>query len=205
MMKNAVRRRLLAVLATACLAATGGCANAVAFRGIDLLKRQEAAVIAVPQVSQSRYFQCGYAALASVAVYYGIDMSALVSPEVVSQYSCRALSAEQLAGMSRRLGLQAYAYEGSLDDLKANVGKGRPLIAMLDGPPRTGRALSGKWLNESLGAIAPEPHWVVVVGVLDGGRLLLHDPLNGCVAMAGSAFERAWGKKGNVCVLVTPA
>jgi acetate kinase len=60
-------------------------------------------------------------------------------------------------------------------------------------------------LNETLGSIAPEAHWVVVTGMLDGGRILLHDPLNGSVSMAEHSFERAWKKKGNVCVLVTPA
>ena len=52
----------------------GGCSNAQYDRGFELETYSQVTLIrGVPPICQSGKYQCGYACLASVAIYYGME------------------------------------------------------------------------------------------------------------------------------------
>ena len=86
-----------------------------------------ASSLAVPFVSQHKD-TCGAAALTMVLRYWneGVSQddvtSALVRPEL------HGIAGSELAAFARARGLEAVTYRGDMAQLRAFVGKGRPLI-----------------------------------------------------------------------------
>jgi predicted double-glycine peptidase len=99
----------------------------------------------------------------------------------------RGIYASDMENYLRETGLEVFAFRGEWSDLRAQIAKGRPLIAGLK--PKHAPA-----------------HYVVVVGVdpSDSG-VLLNDPERGKLVRTGRAdFERAWEGTGNWTLLAVP-
>ncbi len=85
----------------------------------------------VPFYPQEDY-QCGPASLAGVMNYWGIQVTPQdIREEVFSQTARGTLNIDLLL-YAQGKGLVAKQYAGSLDDLKANINKGIPLIILVD-------------------------------------------------------------------------
>ena len=113
-------------------------------------------------------------------------------------------TARDLQALAARLGLQAFVFNGSMDDLRENLGKGRPVITMIAMPllPR-GDLLTAEVLSlwDELG---PRPaHWVVVVGTIGRDWVILDDPVSGALTVKTDRFQRWWEQHERVAVLIT--
>jgi hypothetical protein len=89
-----------------------------------------------------------------------------------------------------------------LEDLEKNVSKGRPVLALLDHPPRLGTYPGWQWWADVASMPFPLPHWVVVVGFEGGGNVVVHDPNHGLVSIKRRDFADLWKKRSHMAVLV---
>lgn len=194
-----VRWLAAALVAGVC---AGGCGNARHYRGLDLSTTQPASLISLPTAAQGGNNDCGYAALASVALYQHVPASRLVEGAVFEKFRGPRLSAKDLVEMAKMLELTAFGYQGSLEDLRENVAKGRPVVVLLDHPPRVGNYPSIEFFADLAAAPFVIPHWVVVVGFTAEDRVILHDPRNGLLSMSRRDFMQLWEKRSRMCVLV---
>lgn len=189
----------IAVAATICI---GGCANAQRYRGLDLTTTRPSSLIAVPAAAQNGRNDCGYAALASVALYHRAAASRLVEGEVPQSFRGERLAAADLVKMAAKLELKAFGYQGSVDDLRENVGKGRPVLVLLSQPPRVEPRTFFDFAGDFASAGFVIPHWVVVCGFTADDRVVVHDPRNGLITMGLRDFTQLWERTSRVAVLV---
>jgi ABC-type bacteriocin/lantibiotic exporter with double-glycine peptidase domain len=144
-------------------------------------------VLAVPFVPQAKD-TCGAAALTMVLRYWGDDAG---HDEIAAQAADGAgeagFTSGRLAEIARGRGHYAVVYEGDLDNLRAFVAKGRPLIVAL---------------SEGRGRF----HDVVVTGFdADRDEVVVNDPAAGRDRrLARGPFERRWREAGHVTLLVLP-
>lgn len=180
----------------------GGCANAEHYRGLEMGGGVGVSIVALPAVAQAGKNDCGYASLASVALYLEVDPGRLAAGEVAETYRDCQMSAADMIKMAKELGLEAFGYQGDVEDLRKNVGAGRPVLVLLDHPPRLGTYPSFEWWGDLAAMPFKIPHWVVVVGFGAGGGVVLHDPNKGLVSMNEKDFVDQWKKRSQVAVLV---
>ncbi len=205
-MNNIQRVTFLVFVITAiCSSCMCGCANARHFQGIELDSQGKAAFLHVPPVEQTNVFRCGYASMASVALYHGIRVDQIIEDSILQAFGCRDLSAKELLKLIEVIGLQGFAYQGSLEDLLANIRKGRPVLAMLHRPPRTGKYPTFEWFAEIINLATAKPHWIIVTGFNPQKQVLIFDPAKGYLAMSELEFDREWRRANRVCVLVNKA
>ena len=107
--------------------------------------------------------------------------------------------------LAESLGMQAFVFQGSMDDLRDNLRQGRPLIVMISKPPDPALRQVG-FLGDFALAISEHvshpPHWVVVAGLSGNGDVIIHDPAAGPLQVESPVFQRWWRQQGNLCVLV---
>jgi ABC-type bacteriocin/lantibiotic exporter with double-glycine peptidase domain len=185
-----------------CLLAAG-CANSKHYAGLRMSDGDQAALVSVPVVAQQGKNDCGYAALASVALYHGVDPALLAEGKVPQTFQGERLSAEDLKQMAGMLDLAAWGYPGNLEDLKKNVGRGRPMLVLLAKPPTVGTYPGLEWWADRASSMFVIPHWVVVVGFTGKGDPVVHDPRKGLLAMSQKAFVECWQRRSNLSVLVS--
>jgi len=136
----------------------------------------------VPFVHQEKD-GCGSASLAMVLQYWK-GKNFAVAPDRMDPAAiqgrlyakkARGSYAREMENYLRETGFEVFAFRGEWSDLRAQVGKGRPLIAGL----------------KPKGAPA---HYVVVVGMDPGDTaVLLNDPERGkLVRVERREFEKAW-------------
>lgn len=160
-------------------------------------------------ILQSPDAPCGPACLASVAAYWDRPVSAERLRECLGARADQgAHSAEDLAGAARGMGMRAYVFQGALDDLDANLERGRPVIVLLRRRPlgELGELGMGGSLPERLASgLAPKKHhWVVVMGS-DRGGVVIHDPALGPLRVDRRAFDGWWSEMARLSLLVEPA
>jgi len=198
-----IRTHVAAALVTVLVGMCGGCANAKYDRGYELDSFLDVVQVrGMPPIAQSKKYQCGYACLASVALYYDVNPVKLTETSIVKKFSGRPLSAKELLEMAKQFGLIGYAYKGSLDDLTKNLKKGRPVIILLGDPPRTADWPSFEWAQDTGGSMVAVPHWVVVTGLMPDGKFVLQDPRKGRLVITTKALMAEWKKKSSVSVLI---
>jgi ABC-type bacteriocin/lantibiotic exporter with double-glycine peptidase domain len=163
---------------------------------------QPASIVALPPVAQAGDNDCGYASMASVALYLKVDPKLLASGLVPETFRDRQMAAADLMKMANMLELEAFGYQGDLEDLQKNVTKGRPVLTLLNHPPRLGRYPGLEWWADLAALPFTIPHWVVVVGFDGDGDVVLHDPNKGLISMNRSEFADHWKKRSHVAVLV---
>ena len=193
------------LVACALAAALPGCTNAKPFRGVEVGSEDPLPIVEMTPVSQPDVQGCGYAAMASVAVYYGVAPAKVRDEAIITEFRGRVLSGVDLIKMARALGLVAFAYQGSAEDLATNLGKGRPVIVLLTRRPRIGKFPSFDWSVDTSNEWFCGAHWVVAIGTTSSGGFVVHDPSQGCLEMKGPAFLESWGKQDRLCVLVSRA
>src|SRR5215469_9607194 len=148
----------------------------------------------VPYVHQEKD-GCGSASLSMVLKYWQTKNFMVTADRLDPVRIQRELYAVKPHGiyasdMERYLrdtGMNVFAFRGAWGDLRAQLAKGRPLIAGL----------------QPKGAAA---HYVVVVGVDPAdSAVLLNDPARGKLVLSErAAFEKAWQGTGNWTLLAVP-
>lgn len=133
--------------------------------------------------------QCGPATLASVLTFWGVPTEPLTLKQEIYLPKLKGALPIDLAEAARARGLEAKAYRGSLDDVKAEVMAKHPLVAFLN-------------LGTSF---FPRGHYVVVTGFDDHQQgLYLHSGLEQNAFMPYDQFLRHWQKTGRWTLLVLP-
>jgi len=160
----------------------------------------------VPAVAQSDSLPCGAACLASVALYWDNTLPPGRVAEVVRSKDKAEHSASELCALAERLGLAAYAFQGTMEDIETQVRKGRPMIVMIrphfvEPPFWAPYSRLAMWIT--LKILRPR-HWVTVAGLPADGALLILDPGAGAYRIERKAFEKEWRKHRNICVLALP-
>jgi hypothetical protein len=132
----------------------------------------------VPQRSDA---DCGAAALATALARWNVAPSARVWRD--------GATAGALRDEARRAGLRAFVFEGSFDDLAAEIDAGRPVVVGLVRLERGVRM----------------PHFAVVVGRDPGrNRWLLADPALGVQDLGANALGEEWARSGWVTLVMYP-
>lgn len=177
----------------------GGCASVAAFKGVAL-DEECLYVSGLTPVMQNKQYSCGAACVAAVAVFWNVPLSGFRAkhPQVSAN-----LTGLDLQMQAEELGLQAFAYRGSMDDLQENLRKGRPVIVMILQPlVPTGDLMSGLLLTAWDKFGVRHSHWVVVIGVTKNQSMIIHDPLSGPIVIKREAFKAWWAHEDNLTVLL---
>ena len=177
----------------------GGCASVTAFKGITL-DDESVYVSGLPPIRQDEHYACGAACVAAVAAYWNVSPAEFRAkyPQMPADATGRDLQV-----LAEGLGLQAFAYRGSMDDLQENLRKGRPVIVMIPQPLLPNGELTSSLLLNAWNRWGPrEAHWVVVVGIARNRAVIIHDPYSGPLVVKPETFQAWWEKKGNLTVLM---
>lgn len=158
----------------------------------------------VPPVAQSESLLCGPASTAGVLLYHDVPYETVAAAFAKLGDARAEWSAADIVAVAEAAGLEAYFYRGSLDDALSNVQAGRPLLVLLNGPPRTASYPSLKWFSETGNMLVAKAHWVAVIGWRTEQDIVLIDPLKGYLVMNRREFLSEWRRTGYVCVLTAP-
>jgi predicted double-glycine peptidase len=194
-------RRVELCLVCSCLL-LGGCSSVAPFRGLAL-DAGGTYVPGVTPVRQDENHGCGAACVATVTTHWGVNLDEFRTRSRPAPKNATGLD---LQAMAEELGLQAFAYEGSIADLEDNLGKGRPLIVMIPMPLMSRGGPVGALLFNAWNEFGRRPaHWVVVLGLLDDRHIVIHDPASGPLLVRQRQFQEWWAQMGNRCVLIARA
>jgi ABC-type bacteriocin/lantibiotic exporter with double-glycine peptidase domain len=182
--------RFFPLLAAAVLLASSGC-----YRGAGVaadpteISREEGWVrVDVPLVRQRGKSDCGVAALASVLSYHGRGSSPAVIEQRLGGAPARGVRASELVEYARGQGLAAFVLFATVDDLRHELERGRPVIVGIAKPYSGKRALT---------------HYQVVVGYdRRRDRLLTLDPADGIREYPTAGFLREWQATRRVAIVV---
>ncbi len=173
------------------LLAFAGCAplNADTVRQ-DLLAGRSAGgyIGGVPFIPQADNY-CGPASLAMVLRYWGepIDQDEIGRELYIP--SIRGTLNLDLEFYARRRGYRAESFRGTLEQVKAEIDRGRPLIVFQD---------------QGIGPLA-FPHFFVVIGYDDARQLIIaHSGVTENRLISYREFLWTWGKKGNWTLRIFP-
>jgi len=133
---------------------------------------------------------CGPAAMASVFNYYGADIGLdAISQNLYDEKLGGSLPVDLLI-YAKENGFTAKYYEGGLEDLKASLAAGRPLILFLN------MGLPGY----------PVGHYIVAVGYNDRySTVIAHSGLRKEMLIGYRRLEAAWSMTGHSTLLLTPS
>lgn len=133
--------------------------------------------------------QCGPATLASVLTYWGIPSNPQALKEEVYLPRLRGTLPIDLLLAAQAHGLRAEFYSGSLDNVRAELKAGHPLVAFLN-----------------LGyTVFPQGHYVVITGFDDQRQgVYVHSGLEQDLLLPYERFLRSWEKTGRWTLLVLP-
>ena len=139
----------------------------------------------VPFISQSEAL-CGGAAAAMVLRYWGERGVSADSFSHLLDRSAAGIRTGALVADLQRRGVSATGLAGREDVVRAELSRGRPVIALIEDRPRTF-------------------HYVVVVAWHDRG-IVFHDPARAPFRVMGKAeFDRRWGAADRWMAIVLPA
>ncbi|MEK6540255.1 MAG: C39 family peptidase [Deltaproteobacteria bacterium] len=142
----------------------------------------------VPFFPQERY-HCGPSSLASVMNFYGISVSEEEVAREIYNPKLSGTLAMDILRYARATGFDASYYKGSMEDVKREIAKGRPVILFLD-----------------LGYFFyPVRHYMVAVGYNDEMKYLIaHSGKEQEKAFSYKEIETAWEKTGFGTILILP-
>ncbi len=147
-------------------------------------------LLPVPFIEQKPY-ECGPAAVAMALRYHGKE----ADPDAIA----RGFQAENVAGTftvdlliaANRAGMEAHWKPGTLEEIKAEIDAGRPVIV---------------FLNLAVNPL-PRRHFAVAAGyVKDGGKdfLVLHSGLDPWLMEPEGRFLRQWKRTGYMMMTMKP-
>jgi ABC-type bacteriocin/lantibiotic exporter with double-glycine peptidase domain len=140
----------------------------------------------IPFFPQSSY-HCGPASLAGILNYYGDDISPDDIADAIYRKKIRGTVSLDMALYPRERGFSSRWYTGSIDDIQRAVGKGTPLIVMVD------RGLA--WVSAH--------HFMVVTGYVPEGIVANTGKTQGKI-IPWNRFVSHWHKTQNWTLLITP-
>lgn len=194
-----IRMRILRCWLLGAVALLGGCASVTRFNGIAL--SDDALFVSdVAPIRQEKKHACGPACVAAVAAHWGITLAEFQAK--IPQAPVDATGTDMLQ-MAQRLGLQAFAYRGSMDDLRQNLEKGRPVIVMIPMPMLARGGLVAGAVFNLWNELGPRPpHWVVVIGLVGKECVIINDPASGPLVVRQDRFQSWWTRNDHLCVLI---
>jgi len=146
--------------------------------------------------------QGGPSTLASVLTYWGFRTEPVVLREEIYMSRVGGIAGGSVATASLPMdlqqaaqarGLRAQSYSGTLENLKAELRAGHPLVALLDSSPSLG---SSRLM---------QPQYVVIVGFDDRRQgLYLHSGLQPDSFISYTRFIQGWDQSGRWVLLVLP-
>ncbi len=167
------------------LLAGGGlfaCQTVAPLRASAVHERVSLAVPFFPQEEGA----CGPASLAAVLHFWRDP----VSPQVIARSVLLGRGGTfwfDLVRFASDRGFMVRSGAGTLEEVRAEIDRGRPVIAFVDlGIP-----------------IFPAGHFIVVTGY-DGKRIIVHSGRNRDLPIAFDRFLRAWERTGRRMIVVTP-
>jgi predicted double-glycine peptidase len=179
--------------------ALSGCATVGHFKGLGF-NDDAVYVSGVTPIRQDKSHACGPACVAAVASHWGITLDDFKAAQPQMPEDA---TGHDLQALAERLGLQAFAYRGSMDDLRQNLASGRPMIVMLPMPLMPTGGLLPELVFNLWNEIGPRPaHWVVVVGAIKHQQVIIDDPASGPMLVREDKFIDWWAQKENLCVLL---
>lgn len=177
----------------------GGCASVSAFKGMTL-DEDSVYISGLPPIRHDKHYACGATCVATVAAFWNIPLAEFRAryPQLPAD-----MTGNDLATLATGLGLHAFAYRGSIDDLQENLRKGRPVIAMIPQPlVPNGDFTAGLLIKAWDKWGSKPPHWVVVIGLTPNQSLIIHDPASGEIVVKRDVFCRWWQQTDNLSVLL---
>jgi ABC-type bacteriocin/lantibiotic exporter with double-glycine peptidase domain len=156
----------------------------VSCRRMWLLAAAASATLSVPFVAQEKD-TCGPAALAMVMAYWEHPAGHDALARELDAAELRGVAGSRLSEAARSRGMTAVAYEGDDAQIRAFVGRGRPLVVAWE-------MGAGRFHN------------VVVIG-FEGDDVVVHDPAEGpSRRVPGKTFAARWAAAGHWTLLVMP-
>ena len=140
----------------------------------------------VPFVAQARE-QCGPAALSSVLAYYGLELAPETIAKTTHHEKLKGSLITDLENFARGLAFQTESSRGTIEELKAFIREGKPVIVLVD---------LGRWF-------VSQPHYLVLFGYSPEG-LVAHDGEKESRLFGYGNFEKMWEKMGRAYLLVYP-
>jgi ABC-type bacteriocin/lantibiotic exporter with double-glycine peptidase domain len=132
---------------------------------------------------------CGPAALAGVLAYWGRPATVDEISAGVYLPKLRGTLPMDMEAYARNAGFETVSSSGSLQDLKAHIRTGEPVICLLD---------AGFGLYR-------RPHYLIVIGFDDVNALLInHDGRNANSVVGYEAFDKAWTRAGRWMLVIKP-
>jgi len=131
--------------------------------------------------------QCGPASLAGVMNFWGAGVTTDEIAAAIYSPTARGTLDIDMALFARKKGFEAIQYEGSLEDIRANIDAGRPLIVLID---------LGAWPYR-------QDHFMVAVGYSEGG-LVVNSGKRERLTIPLKEFMKTWEKTGRWSLLVKP-
>jgi ABC-type bacteriocin/lantibiotic exporter with double-glycine peptidase domain len=138
----------------------------------------------VPFIRQEAQF-CGPAALASVMSYYGAPVDQKIIGSRVYNEKLQGALITDLERYAQDAGFKTFSGRGTVEGLKAEIGRRRPVIALVD---------RGFW-------VLSRAHYLVVFGYDEEG-FTAHDGFSASMRYRYDEFRDVWGKMGNAYLLV---
>ncbi len=138
----------------------------------------------VPFIRQDSQY-CGPAALASVLSYYGAPVDQKVIGSRVYNEKLQGALITDLERYARDAGFETKSGRGTVEELKAEIDHGRPVIVLVD---------RGFW-------VLSRTHYLVVFGYDDEG-FTAHDGFTAAQRYRYDSFRDMWEKMGNAYLLV---
>ena len=178
------------------------CANSKYFAGVQLPPLQASLINIIP-IKQTKTYTCGYASLASVALYYDVALTSLTEGELQEKFSNKNLSVKDIIEVGTILQLKVFAYQGNYSDLQKNIKNGRPVLILLKKPLNIYNFPSLNWTIEAYLSLFKESHWVVVCGSIPDNKIVIHDPLRGFLTVSRQVLEKEWDS--GISILISRA
>ncbi len=177
------------------LALTLSCAVFVACRQLPLHPidpSPRAVLLTVPTVVQDELHDCGFASIAALCQYHGVEIPASERARLVALARERAgLSGAELRETLEGLGMEVFVFEGRLDHSVAgafrHVDRERPLLVMIS-------------------VDANRHHYCLLTGYdPERDNVFLLDPRRGNLVLPEASFRNLWAKSGRFTLLATPS
>ena len=149
---------------------------------------QAVTIEGVPFVPQATGYYCGPAALSSVFAYYGVSIDQQTIAEKVYDERIKGALFTDLQDFAHTHGFSAQLRLGTVDDIKAYLDDGRPVIVLVD---------LGFW-------VFSQSHYLVVTGYTAQG-FIAHNGLKASQTFGYLTFIRIWKRKGSHLLVVSPS
>lgn len=146
-----------------------------------------ATIEGVPFVRQAEGHYCGPAALSSVLAYYGVSIDQQIIADKVYDERIKGALFTDLQDFARDRGFATRLEQGTVDDLKAYLDNGRPVIVLVD---------LGFW-------VITQAHYLVLTGYTDQG-FIAHNGLKASQPFDYPTFTRIWKRKGSLLLVISP-